>query len=118
MGICNTVKAMAEALRDAKAPADPKQQLMIEILRLMPMYIAMRDLSVWESAYQDAESSKMMPRLQDDVGEALEHIFEFGRFNLYCALRANETERQLELTIDTLRELGVPYSGPRDVRTW
>lgn len=118
MGVCTTVKALAEALRDAKAPKDPRQQLLIEILRLMPFYGEIRSLDAWEAAFQNAQATNQSSLVEDEVTQALEEIFELGRGNLYAAFQADRTERDLERVVAFLQSIEVTYSGPRDVRQW
>lgn len=118
MGECTTVKALAEALRDAREPQDPKQQLIIEILRLMPMYLAIRDLSQWEAALQGVGMSKGVPNVHDEVDQAIDAINDFGGYNLYSLFQPDKTERELEEVIAFLETMGVAYTGPRDVRDW
>ena len=50
MGVCETVASLAEAVGRSKRPASPRHRLLIEILRLMPLFREIRDLSAWVSS--------------------------------------------------------------------
>src|SRR5687767_14405314 len=72
MGLCQLILALANATATAKAPLPVRHRLLIEILRLMPLYAeAIRNLTSWENAYQNAH-----PNWPDEseVGELLDKV--------------------------------------------
>lgn len=57
MGVCLAVKSLAECVL-RRRPSDARQLLQLELLRLMPMYSALRDLSIWSKAFELVDSTK------------------------------------------------------------
>ncbi len=91
MGICNTVEAFSSALSQEVMIEDPRHKLQLEILKLMPLYRDIRDLSQWESAFTET-----LEEAEDEstVGEIIYAIFDFGRCNMYCAFSEDNAIRE------------------------
>ena len=90
MGICYIVNELAEAIYNQENNISPKHRLRIELLKLMPLYHEINDLSLWEYAigntYEDANDiSKVELTLQE--------IYDFGRHNMYCAFNKESTRK-------------------------
>jgi hypothetical protein len=115
VGVCETVKALAEAIAQAKAPQEARHRLMVEILRLMPLYRDIHDLTAWESAFQGALHG------QDDdseVGHLLWELFEFGRYNMYGAFDAPGTAKEFASLAKLLTRGDVPVPQSPGLTGW
>src|SRR5579884_2495519 len=109
MGVCETVKSLAEAVAKAKALEKPRHRLLVEILRLMPLYRDIGDLSAWESAIHGALG-------QDDeseVGQLLWEVFEFGTYNMYGAFDAEGTAEVFRHLSQWMAQRGVTAPEPQ-----
>jgi hypothetical protein len=116
MGLIELVVALANAVATAKAPLHPRHQLLIDIFRLMPLYSeGISNLTAWETAFQDAHPS--WPD-DSDVGELLEKIFEFGRYNMYTLFNPDETHKQYGLLSAELRRAGIDVPQVETIAEW
>ena len=115
MGVCEAVRELAEGIDQGLAPKDPRHRICVELLRLMPCYRDIRDLSAWESAYQGALDEK------DDettVGVLLYEIFEFGRGNMYGAFNHKQTLENFDVLSKQLEDHGVPVPRISGLTGW
>ena len=115
MGVCETVRSIAESVSQVKMPQESRHQILVQILRLMPQYREIRDLVAWESAFQGALEE------QDDeseIGQILWEVFEFGRFNMYAKFDVPGTSQQFEWLSTLLNERGVPMPPPEGLEEW
>jgi len=104
MGICATVKDLAEAIEKSKLDVHAQHRHQIEILSDMQRYADARDLGNWESTFQST-----LDELDDqsEVGLLLWEIFELGRFNLYAAFNPVGTQYEYETLKKLLLQHGV-----------
>ena len=115
MGVCETVQVLAEAVALAKQPVEARYRLLIEILRLMPLYRDIRDLSAWESAFQAA----LAPcEDESEMGNVLAELFDFGRHNRYGAFDQAGTLFCYASFARWLTEHGVPAPDSPDLSRW
>ena len=115
MGVCETVKSIADTVARVKIPQEPRHLVLVELLRLMPQYRDMNGLVAWDSAFQGALEE------QDDeseIGQILWEVFEFGRGNMYGAFDVPGTSRQFEWLSTWLSERGVPMPPPQGLTDW
>ncbi len=115
MGICSTVASLAEAVSKAKAPLEPRHRLQVDILKLMPLYSEIWNLSPWEHAFQDVVKE---PDDESETGLLLWEIFDFGRYNMYSAFDPAGTRDCYIALTDLLKEKGVALSGKHDIDSW
>ncbi len=116
MGLCKLVVALADALAKAKSPLQARQRLLVEILRLMPLYAeGIANLSAWESAFQDAHPERPD---ESEVGELLEKIFEFARYNMYTVFDAAKTYEYYVLLSADLMQAGVESRTVQAIPDW
>ena len=88
MGVCKTVALLAKTVETIKLPINSRHKLLIQLLKLIPLYKEIRALDEWETACQGVLED------QDDtseIGSLLWEVFEFGRYNLYAAFDATGT---------------------------
>lgn len=114
MGVCTTVKDFAEAVARVKGPLSTRHHLLVELLRLMPVYATRRDLGAWE---QDANT---IPGHEDgsETEKLLWEIFEFGRFNLDTGFDVGGTARELTRLVELLHRHGVVVTPPEPITGW
>lgn len=115
MGVCVTVKSLAESVSTVKTPEDSRHRILVEILRLMPLYRDIFGLVAWESAFRGALAEE-----DDDseVGQILYEVFDFGTFNMYGAFDADGTAQEFERVSAWLRQGGVPVLQPQGIADW
>jgi hypothetical protein len=119
MGVCAVVKQFAEAVAHTKQPHQWRHKLLIEILKLMPLYAKIKHLGAWEYAFQQVSSQvSNKETLNTEIGELLLAIYEFGRFNLYAAFDQEGTDRELAALVDLLQRGGVYVGNVSDVTDW
>ena len=106
MGLCDTVKILADLLLKKVPKERLKLRVAIAEIGDMPSYKERRDLSQWEtecnSTFYDCASNDWFDqsdeaRARDDVLIYLaEELYEFGRFNLYGAYMKESTKREYQ----------------------
>lgn len=120
MGVQDAVARLAEAVEDSGLCATPRERLVAGLLKLMPLYGAAGRLDLWESHARAAT---------DDIGkgwpssrceDALDGIYEFGRYNLYGQFDADGTATELAQLRSRLARLGVapPPLGAGATSEW
>lgn len=115
MGICVTVKDLAEAIEKTKPVLLSNHGLQIDLLRQMQQYADAKDLGEWEARFQrtvDDEDD------QTEVGSLLVALFEFARFNLYGAFRQVETNHEYETLKNLFSIHGVRIDAIHDNEDW
>jgi hypothetical protein len=115
MGVAETVKELAESVAHAKMPTHPRHRLLVELLRLMPLYRDINGLCAWEAAFKGAME------WQDDeseVGQLLWDVFEFGGYNMYGAFDAEGTLQEFRGLASRLSERGVRVREPQGLDGW
>ena len=115
MGVSDTVRATVDEIVRTKSPTLPRHLLLVELLRLMPLYRAVRNLAAWDAAFRGALA-------EDDDGSELGRLlletFEFGCENLYGRFDAAAASRAYERLSARLREGGVPLVPAGDLTDW
>jgi len=107
VGLCDTVKLLADRL-SAKIPPNRLRLLAaVEEIATMPEHKAKRDLTGWEdtcgSALCDCEQEGWFDGSEEARARTDMHLFladelyELGRYNLYAAYMKKETKREYEL---------------------
>lgn len=115
MGVTETVAALAGSIAQVKALTNPRHRLLVEILRLMPLYSDVGDLTAWESAFQGVLED------QDDeseIGNLLWDIFVFGRMNMYVGFDARQTEIAFRYIAQEFERRGVPVTPQGSLDDW
>lgn len=103
MLISTTVQMIAEAIAASRLTLSASQQARINVLRSLPSYTEAKDLGAWDEAYGQPPSSE--PNTTLDL--LLDEVFEFGRYNLYCAFDSRGTKRVYLQLARQLRQIGV-----------
>jgi hypothetical protein len=78
--VSETVKALAEAVVEVHPVRLPLHRLILELLRLMPLYRDVDGLPDWETAIRDATAER---EDYSEVGDLLWAVFEFAARALY-----------------------------------
>jgi hypothetical protein len=90
MSVSETVRVLAEAISAGPDALSAHDRLLLELLKLMPLYCENRTLDAWEAAYQstyipdDGNASK--------TAHLADQVFEFGCFNMYAAFDPKGTK--------------------------
>lgn len=106
MGPCTTVASLAETVRDARAPLTRQHRVLVEMLRLMPLYSEINRLDAWEDACQ-ALILEDEYDLGLEVGNLLRMIFELGQYNLYGNFKAADTLEEFSHLCRQLQRAGI-----------
>lgn len=103
MTVSAITRELAEAILAAR-PHTPHQRLLIEQLRLLPLYKQIGNVAIWDKAYHDA-----MPREDDtsEVGRLIAAVYDFATVPFYGAFDAEATLNAYESTCRFLRGAGI-----------
>jgi|SRR5690242_4489563 len=104
MTVSAITRELAEAILAARPTPSPRQRLLIEQLRLLPLYKEIENVAIWDKAYHDA-----MPREDDasEVGRLIEAVYDFATVPFYGAFEADMTLSAYESTCRFLRGAGI-----------
>lgn len=118
MGLCDTVKILADALLE-KIPEE-RRKLRVAVAEIgdMSSYKEQRDLGQWEtecnSTFYDCASDPWFDqseeaRAREDVHLFLaDELYEFGRYNLYGAYMREQTKREYQALRTKFISAGIP----------
>ena len=108
--ISEIVAALAKTIECAYSWLPPKQQLMLRLMRMMPLYRDSNALPAWESA--DAE---ITDGLEDgsEVGELIDEVFEFGRCNFYTQFNKSRAHDAFTRVAQIFKNRGLPVPEVR-----
>lgn len=115
MSVSHTVKQIAEAIGASGQVEEALHRLQIELLRLMPMYVAADLLVTWETAFQKTLSG---PDDDAGVGLLLMEVFDFARCNMYGAFDLECTQRQYAMVHGLLARHGIVIADYADLTDW
>jgi len=115
MGVTATVKALAETVAHAKGVVLPRHHLSVELLRLMPLYAEIDDLTSWDEAYRG-----VLTEADDDseVGKLLNRIFDFACTCFYGAFDAAAYLRDYEQLSEVFHASGISLAKSPDLSDW
>jgi hypothetical protein len=91
MGVCSALREAALAIDAAFGDDDPRVRPAAQALASMPDWLEQRRLDGWETHVQEVVPDTADQSLPMSLPN---EVFEFGRFNLYCAFQAEETARE------------------------
>lgn len=118
MGICKTVKSLAEAIAAAAPPNSSRDRLCVEMLRLMPMFSDVNNLAVWEVTYRKIPGFGEATSLS---GKLLDELYEWATDNAYGAIDWPGTGDQYSALVKSLETHGVkipPLESIESLREW
>ena len=114
-GCREIVKSLAEAVARAKEPEQPRHRLLVEILRLTPLYRDINGLCEWEDAFQNALEKEDD---ESEVGKILWELFDFGRYNMYAKFDTEGTAQAYESLCLWLSAHGVSVPASHGLADW
>jgi hypothetical protein len=116
MGICNSVKVLAQAVIDIGFDIDSRQELQLEILKQGPLYLSINNLPLWESAFQ---STLLDKDDESKVGILINETYELAMLNMYGAFDSSRTIEIAQVVIDAFKKNGVNIpSGKLELDRW
>jgi len=104
MTVSAITRQLADAVIAARPASTPRQRLLLELLRLLPLYKAIGNVAIWDGAYHEA-----MP-VEDDtseIGRLIQTLYDFATIPFYGAFGADVTLREYESTCRYLRGGGI-----------
>jgi hypothetical protein len=104
MTVSDIARELAEAVIAARPASTPRQRLLLEQFRLLPLYKAIGNVSIWDAAYHAVMSDEDDT---SDIGRLIEAIYEFATDSFYGAFQTHETFRVYEATCSSLRAAGI-----------
>ncbi len=104
MTVSVITRELAEAVIAARPDSTPRQRLLLEQLRLLPLYKEIGNVAIWDKAYHAA-----MPVGDDasEIGRLIEAAYDFATVPFYGAFQADVTLRAYESTCRRLRAAGI-----------
>ena len=125
MSISASVERLSSALANHVRKATPKDPILVEFLAVigtMPMWRDMRALDQWE---QRVKRCDIDWEIREKAGDRLfllaESIFELGCYNLYGAIRPDNTRDEFKRVLSLLRAEAVadlPSVDDFDFANW
>lgn len=93
MTVSAIVPSLAEAIIAAKTDLSPRQRLLLELLRILPLYKAAGNVAIWDQAYHAA-----MPHEDDtsENGRLIQATYEFATVPFYGSFQADVTLQEYE----------------------
>jgi len=116
LSVSRTVVELADLI-EARVPLrGAREQLQLQILRQMPLYVQIRDLSAWEGAFTAVMED-------EDAAEGstlwmLGHVFDFGRCCMYAAFSEAAAKRDYEYMRSELLKVGVEVPVSPELKEW
>jgi hypothetical protein len=104
MNVSCIARELAEAVIAARPALTPRQRLLLELLRLLPLYNDIENVAIWDDAYHAA-----MP-LEDDnseIGCLVQAIYDFATETFYGAFESEEARNAYEFASRYLRDAGI-----------
>jgi hypothetical protein len=116
MSVSRTVVALADLI-EARLPVESaRERLQLQILRLMPLYVQIRDLPAWESAFTAVMDKNDPP--EGTGAWVLGEVFDFGRWNLYAAFEEAAAKRDYADMRAELRRVGIEVPESSRLDEW
>jgi hypothetical protein len=104
MTASSITRALAEAIIAVTPAATSRQRLLLELLRLLPLYRDIGNVAIWDKTYHAA-----MPVEDDtsDAGQLIGAVYEFATTPFYGAFEADVTLSVYQDTCRYLRSAGI-----------
>jgi hypothetical protein len=125
MGLCDTVKLVADKLYEVIPPERLRLRAAVEEIATMPEHLASRDLTGWDtscgSALFDCEQDGWFDHSEESRARTDIHLFlvdelyELGRFNLYAAYIPESTKQEYQTLRTKFLSAGIQIPTVADV---
>ncbi|MGL4608231.1 MAG: hypothetical protein ACRCYY_00890 [Trueperaceae bacterium] len=116
MNVSTTVAELANAVARHFPKLTSRQRLRLELLKLMPLYVDIHDLSCWERAFKETYPDKQARRSK--AGRLIEDIFRLGEFNLYTAFDKQGTLEKYNALAKQLNAVGIKTKAIKAFKGW
>ena len=104
MKVSIIVRELAEAVISARGVSPARQRLLLELLRMLPLYTEVGDLFSWDKAYSAARSKE---RDTSETGQLISALYDFATVTFYGAFQADVQMSEYESVCKTLRGAGI-----------
>ncbi len=116
MSVSLTVVALADLIEERLSIESARDRLQLQILRLMPLYVQIRDLVAWESAFTAVMNEADSP--EGSTAWVLEHVFDFGRGNMYGVFEEATARTDYAFMQAELLRAGIPVPDSLELDEW
>jgi hypothetical protein len=116
MSVSRTVAVRADLIERRLPLEGARERLQLQLLRVMPLYVQIRDLVAWESAFTAVMVEEDAPEGSD--AWVLEHVFDFGRGNMYGAFHEATANGDYAYMRAELRKAGIEVPASPDLHEW
>ncbi len=105
MTVSSVTRELAQATIAARPASTPRQRLLLELLRLLPLYRDIGNVAIWDKSYHAA-----MPAEDDtsEVGQLIDAVYDFAITPFYGAFESEVALRAYEDTCRCLHGAGIP----------
>ena len=104
MKVSIIVRELAEAIIAAREVSSARHRLLLELLRLLPLYAEVGNLFSWDKAYDGAESKE---RDTSETGRLIAALYNFATVTFYGAFQADVQMSEYESICKTLQSAGI-----------
>lgn len=118
MSFCQFVTVISNNTLNKIPKEYAHQRIFLATIALMPMYLEIHRLDLWEMACQNAYIEKDYRPLSDKMEQLIMDIFDFARVNLYRAYDKNIAEKEWLRLKEQLIEQHITFPDNYDFGRW
>lgn len=118
MYFCQFVKVIANNTLNKIPKQYGHQRIFLATIALMPMYLQICRLDLWEAACQNAYIQKDYQPLSNKMEKLIVDIFDFARVNLYADYDKNLVEQEWLQLKERFTEQQIAYPDYYDFGQW
>lgn len=118
MHFCQFIKVIANNTANKIPKECVHQRIFLATIALMPLYLEIKSLDLWESACMKAYITKDYQPLSDEMEKLIDDIFNFARINLYTAYNQNYAENEWRALKKQFIEQHIPFPDYYDFSQW
>jgi hypothetical protein len=104
MKVSIIVRELAEAIIAARDVSLARHRLLLELLRLLPLYNEIGNLAIWDRAYNDACSKEGDT---SETGRLIAELYGFATVTFYGAFQADVQMSEYESICKSFRGVGI-----------
>lgn len=118
MYFCQFIKVIANNTLNQIPKEYGHQRIFLATIALMPMYLEIHSLDLWERACQNAYIEKDYQPLSNEMEKLIMDIFDFARVNLYCAYDKAVAEKEWLVLKEQFIEQHIAFPNYYDFGQW
>lgn len=118
MYFCQFIKVISSNTLNKIPKEYAHQRLFLTTVALMPMYLEIHRLDLWEMACQNAYIQENYQPLSDEMEKLIMDIFDFARINFYCAYDKNVAEKEWRILKEQFIKQHIAFPDYYDFGKW